>query len=191
MRAILLAAFVAPAAFAQVRVEPRLLVKDRHWFLSGGLTWLERGDYYNSPGAAFSGSYYLRESDAVEVRAVLFASWLRASADEVVQGTGLVPDSQKPVSLVTAGWRHSLTYGKMALANSVLHFDVQGGGDVGTLITDRAWTPALCGFVGVVGRLGDHFFGQLDLVLIGSIEHRSATVATFGFLPLLTLGGWL
>ncbi len=125
MRAILLAAFVAPAAFAQVRVEPRLLVKDRHWFLSGGLTWLERGDYYNSPGIAFSGSYYLRESDAVEVRAILFASWLRASADEVVQGTGLVPDSQKPVSLVTAGWRHSLTYGKMALANSVLHFDVQ------------------------------------------------------------------
>jgi hypothetical protein len=29
------------------------------------------------------------------------------------------------------------------------------------------------------------------MVLIGSIEQRSAPVAAFGFLPLLTLGGWL
>jgi hypothetical protein len=193
VRAPLLAiALIAPAALGQaVRVEPRLFVKDQHWFLSGGLTWLERGDYYNSPGVAFSGAYYLRESDAVEVRAILFASWLGSSADEVVRGTGLVPDSHKPVSLVTAGWRRSLTYGKVALGSTVLHFDVQGGADLGTLITDRAWTPAVCGFLGIVGRFGEHFYGQLDMVLIGSIEQRSAPVAAFGFLPLLTLGGWL
>jgi len=188
MRALLAAALIAPAAFAQVRVEPRLFVKDHHIFVSGGATWLERGDYYNSPGAAFSGAYYLRESDALEVRAVLFASWLGSSGDQVVRQTGLVPDAHKPVSLLAAGWRHSLTYGKVALAGSVLHFDVQGGADLGTLITDRAFTPAACGFFGVVARFGDRLYGQLDLGLLSTLEQRSTQVLTVGFLPLLTLG---
>ena len=192
MRALLAAAvLIAPAALAQVRVEPRLFVKDQHTFLSGGITWLERGDYYNSPGAVFSGAYYLRETDALEVRAVIFASWLGSSGQQVVNSTGLVPDSQRPVSLLAAGWRHSLAYGKVALAGSILHFDVQGGGDLGTLLTDRALNPAACGFFGVVARLGNHFYGQLDLALVGSVEQRSSTVFTVGFLPLLTLGGWL
>jgi len=109
MRALIVAALIAPTAFAQqVRVEPRLFVKDHHYFLSGGLTWLERGDYYNSPGAVFSGAYYLRETDALEVRAVIFASWLGSSGQQVVNSTGLVPDSQRPVSLLAAGLRHSL-----------------------------------------------------------------------------------
>jgi hypothetical protein len=192
MRALVLAALIAPAALAQqVRVEPRLFVKDHHYFLSGGLTWLERGDYYNSPGAVFSGAYYLRETDAVEVRAVIFASWLGSSGAQVVNSTGLVPDSHKPVSLIAAGWRHSLTYGKVALASSVLHFDLQGGGDLGTLLTDRALTPAVCGFFGVVARLGDRLYGQLDLALVGSLESRSSSVFAVGFLPLLTIGAWL
>jgi hypothetical protein len=192
MRALLVAALIAPAALAQqVRVEPRLFVKDHHYFLSGGLTWLERGDYYNSPGAVFSGAYYLRESDAVEIRAALFASWLGSSGSQVVNSTGLVPDSHKPVSLIAAGWRHTLTYGKVALGSSVLHFDVQGGGDLGTLFTDRAMTPAACGFFGVVARLRDHLYGQLDLTVVGSLEGRSSSAFTVGFLPMLTVGGWL
>ena len=192
MRAALLLLVLAPAAFGQqVRVEPRLFVKDHHYFLSGGVTWLGRGDYYNSPGAVFSGSYYLRENDAVELRTVLFASWLGSSAEEIQQGTGLVPDAHKPVALLAAGWRHSITYGKVALSGSILHFDVQGGVDVGTLLTDKAFTPALMGFFGIVARLGDRVYGQLDLGLLGTIENRSSTVATLGFLPVLTLGGWL
>ena len=191
MRALLAIALAAPAALAQVRVEPRLFAKDQHLFLSGGITWLERGDYYNSPGFVFTGAYYLREGDALELRTAVFASWLGESGDQVVRRTGLVPDSQKPVSLLAAGWRHSLAYGKVALGGSILHFDVQGGADLGTLITDRAMTPALLGFFGVMGRLGDHFYGQLDLGILGSVEKRSSPVATFGFLPVLTLGGWL
>ena len=192
MRTLLVAALVAPAALAQqVRVEPRLFVKDHHYFLSGGLTWLERGDYYNSPGAVFSGAYYLRENDAVEIRAALFASWLGSSGSQVVDNTGLVPDSHKPLSLIAAGWRHTVTYGKVALGSSVLHFDVQGGGDLGTLLTDRAMTPAACGFFGVVVRLRDHLYGQLDLTVVGSLERRSSSVFAVGFLPVLTLGGWL
>ena len=191
MRALLVA-LIAPAALAQeVRIEPRLFVKEHHYFLSGGLTWLERGDYYNSPGAMFSGAYYLREGDAVELRAAIFASWLGASGSQVVNSTGLVPDSHKPVSLLAAGWRHSITYGKVALAGSVLHFDVQGGGDLGTLITDRAMTPAACAFFGVVARLRERFYAQLDLTIIGSLESRSSTVFAAGFLPVITFGGWL
>jgi hypothetical protein len=192
MRALLLAALITPAALAQqIRVEPRLFVKEHHYFLSGGLTWLERGDYYNSPGAVFSGAYYLRESDALEVRAAMFASWLGSSGSQVVSSTGLVPDSHKPVSLIAAGWRHSIAYGKVALGGTVLHFDVQGGGDLGTLLTDRALTPAACGFFGIVARLRDRLYAQLDLGVIGSLEHRSSSVLAVGFLPVLTLGGWL
>jgi hypothetical protein len=192
MRAFLLATvLIAEGALAQVRVEPRLFVKSQHIFLSGGLTWLERGDYYNSPGAAFSAAYYLREGDALEVRAALFASWLGASGDQVVRRTGLVPDAHKPVSLIAAGWRHSLAYGKVALGDSVLHFDLQGGADLGTLLTDRAMTPAACGFFGVMARLGERLYGQLDLGILTSIEHRSSSVVTAGFLPLLTLRGRL
>jgi hypothetical protein len=191
MRVLAVAALLAPAAVAQVRVEPRVFVKERHTFLSGGLTWLERGDYYNNPGVVFSGSYYLRESDALEVRAVLFASWLGASADEVVRGTGLVPDSQRPISLILGGWRHSLTYGKVALAGSVVHFDVQGGFDAGTLITNRALNPAAGAFAGVVARLSDRVYGQLDVTLLGTLESRSTSVFTVGILPVLTIGGWL
>ena len=48
MKAFLLAALIAPAAFAQqIRIEPRLFVKDHHYFLSGGLTWLERVARYS------------------------------------------------------------------------------------------------------------------------------------------------
>ena len=191
MRALLAIALIAPAAAAQVRVEPRLFVKDHHLFLSGGLTWLERGDYYNSPGAVFSAAWYLRESDALELRTIFFASWLGASGEQVVRSTGLVPDAQRPVSLIAGGWRHSLAYGKVALGSSVLHFDVQGGADLGTMITDRALTPAGCAFFGVMGRFGEHFYGQLDLVVVGSVEQRSTPVFAAGFMPVLTLGGWL
>src|SRR5205085_7423747 len=87
--------------------------------------------------------------------------------------------------------RHSFTYGKVALGGSVVHFDVQGGGDLGTLLTDRALTPAACGFVGLVARLRDRLYGQLDLTVVGSLEHRSSSVFAVGFLPVLTVGGWL
>src|SRR5256884_6033852 len=104
MKALVAAALIAPSALAQVRVEPRVFVKAHRVFVSGGVTWLERGDYYNSPGAAFSAAYYLGEDDAVELRSASFASWLRASGEQGVRRTALGPDAQKPVSLLTAGW---------------------------------------------------------------------------------------
>ena len=42
-----------------------------------------------------------------------------------------------------------------------------------------------------LARLSDRVYGQLDLGILTSIEHRSTSVFTAGFLPLLTLGARL
>ena len=191
MRLLLFLAVLSPAALAQVRVEPRLLVKERHLLLSGGFGWLERNDDYLSPGGTLSAVYYLREDDGAELRAAFFASSLDGSAQRVLDSTGLRPDSQSPQALLLAGWRHSLTYGKVALASSVVHFDVQSGLHLGTLITDRAATPALSASMALVARLGARGFAQLDLALLASIEKRSTNVLALGVLPILSLGWWL
>jgi hypothetical protein len=188
MKLLLLIATLSPAALAQVRVEPRALVKDGHFFLSGGAAWLERHDEYSNPGLTLTAAYYLREDDGLEARAAFFASSLTDSAQEVATATGLKPDAQKPVSLLLAGWRHSLTYGKLALGASVVHFDVQSGLYAGALITDVEATPALSAALGVVARLGVHGFAQLDLALVVSRENRSTTVMAVGVLPTFSLG---
>jgi hypothetical protein len=178
----------APAAFAQVRVEPRALVKEKRWFLSAGASWLERRDYYESPGLAISGAYYLRESDAIEGQLGWFATYMADAGNQIFNSTGLVPDAQKPSSMLLAGWRHSLTYGKVALKESVVHFDVQMALHAGFLVTDRAWTPAADGSLGVLARLGPRWFGQLDLALMLSREQRSTAVFAAGVMPVLTVG---
>ncbi|MCA1825846.1 MAG: hypothetical protein ABR567_10300 [Myxococcales bacterium] len=188
MKLALLILVASAPALAQVRVEPRSFVKERHFFFSGGLTWLDRNDYYVSPGGAFSAVYYFRESDGVELRTAFFWSHLDGSAQEVVSQAGLYPDAQKPQVLLLVGWRHSLTYGKVALFSTVVHFDVQSGVHAGTLMTDRAATPALAGSFGVVAGIGRRAFAQLDLALLGSMESRSERVLALGLLPLLTFG---
>jgi hypothetical protein len=188
MKLLLLIATLSPAALAQVRVEPRLLVKEGQLFISGGATWLARNDYYSSPGITLSAIYYAGEDNGVELRTALFASWLDDSAKEVFGATGLKPDAQKPVALLLGGWRHSLAYGKVAVGSGVVHFDVQSGLYAGTLITDAAATPALAASVGVIARLGRRGFAQLDFSLLASREQRSTAVLTLGVLPGLTFG---
>ena len=188
MKLLLLIAVLSPAALAQVRVEQRLLVKDGHLFVSAGGTWLERNDYYSSPGVVLSAVYYPRENDGLELRTALFASSMSGSAGEVLAATGLKPDAQRPVALLLAGWRHSLAYGKIAVGSGVVHFDVQSGLHLGTLITDVSATPALSASAGVVARLGTRGFAQLDLALLVSREQRTSAVLALGALPLLTFG---
>jgi hypothetical protein len=188
MKLVLLLALICPAALAQTRVEPRVFVKEQHVLISGGATWLQRNDYYSSPGLSLSAVYYPSESNGVELRGAFFASSLDSAAQEVAAATGLKPDAQKPVALLLGGWRHSLAYGKVAVGSSVAHFDVQSGLYAGTLITDVAATPALSASVGVVARLGTRMFAQLDLGLLASREQRSTATIALGALPLLTFG---
>lgn len=189
MRALALALFVSAPALAQTRVEPRLLIKERHLFLSGGLTWLERGDYYDSPGLIAQISWYPVEQHGLELQLAGLFSFLGTSGQEVFRVGGLVPDAHMPAGFLLGGWRHTLAYGKVALGEQIVHFDLQGAAHVGTLITDRAWTPALSASGGVLVRLSDRICAQLDLGILANYEdRRKSSPFNFGFLPLLTLG---
>lgn len=178
----------APAALAQVRVEPRALVKDGHLFLSAGPAWLERHDEYANPGAMLDASFYLREDDAIAARFGFFLSSLSSAAQQIQSATGLKPDAQMPIALLLAGWKHGLTYGKLATGSTVVHFDVQSGLYAGTMITDASANPALATSVGVIARIGKRGFFQLDVALLGSLERRSSQVLALGVLPIFTLG---
>jgi hypothetical protein len=189
MRRALLIALVAGAAVAEpVRVERRVLVKERHFFFSGGFAWLERGDYYLNPGFNLSASYYPSEEGGAELRVVGFASRLSAAGNEIFHLTGLAPDAHRPISLVTAGWRKSAAYGKIAIGSAVVHFDVQGALHAGTLITDRAVEPALSLAGGALLRFTSRIHAQLDLSLVASYERRTRASIALGFLPLLSVG---
>ena len=189
MKALILALLVATPALAQTRVEPRLLIKESHFFLSGGLTWLERGDYYDSPGLIAQVSWYPIEQGGIDLQLVGLFSFMSTSGREVFRVSGLVPDAQMPSGLVLGGWRQTLAYGKAAIGSQIIHFDLQGAAHVGTLITDRAWTPALSASAGLLVRMSDRVFGQLDLGILANYEDRQqSSPFNFGFLPLLTLG---
>jgi hypothetical protein len=188
MKLAALALLLALPALAQERVQQRLLVKERHLFISGGATMLSRGDYYDSPGAVVSAAWYKSEETGIELRAAFFFSRLSAAGREVFTSTGLLPDAHRPVSLLTLGVRRSLTYGKVALGSAVVHFDVQAGAHGGGLLTDRAFTPAASASLGLVARITPRFHAQLDVAALGSLERRSRMVFALGVLPLLTLG---
>ncbi len=176
-------------ALAQTRVEPRLLIKEHHVFASGGLTWLERGDYYDSPGLIAQLSYYPIEQGGLDLQLSGLFSFLSTSGQEVFRVNGLVPDAHMPQGLILAGWRHTLAYGKAAIGAQIFHFDLQGAAHVGTLITDRAWTPALSVSGGLLVRMSERFFGQLDLGILTNYESRQqSSPVNFGFLPLLSIG---
>jgi hypothetical protein len=180
---VVLAAVAGPALAQQIRVEPRALVKERQIFVGAGGVWLERGDLYVSPGMSLSATWYPSERDGIEVRAIWFFSRLNSAAQELRDSTGLLPETQRPVALVQGGWRRSLSYGKLAFAGSIVHFDLQAGAHAGFLPTDRALTPALSGFGGVVARAGDRMFVQIDLNVIGSLESRAGSSVVIGVLP--------
>lgn len=174
-----------------VRVEPRLFVKQGHFFTSLGGAWLERGDYWVNPALSFSAAYYPSESGGAEARVLWFFSSLSESAQRVSAATGFVPDARKPEALALAGWRQSLTYGKVALAGQALHFDVQGALHGGGLFTDRGFAPAIGASAGVLARLNRWVFLQLDLGLLLSFDQRQRSGAALGLLPVLSAGAEL
>lgn len=192
MRLAALVFAVAVGASAQeVRVERRLLVKEKHLFASLGPAWLDRSDYYVSPGAALTVAYYPIESGGPEVRFVKLFSSLSGSARAVFDAFGMSPDAQRPLSLALAGWRQSLTYGKVAVAGSAVHFDLQAAFHAGALFTDRSTAPAVAGSVGVLVRVSPRIFAQFDLGIAATFEQRAFSGMAAGFLPVLSIGAEL
>jgi hypothetical protein len=177
-----------------VRIERRLLLKKGRVFATGGLGYLSRGDYYTNPGLFASGSWYPVETEGVELKLALFLSWLGPAGTEVFERTGLVPDAHRPVGLLSAGWRHTLGYGKVlvdASSSRVVHFDFQAVGHLGLTFTDRGVSPSLLVGPGLLMRLTPRIHAQLDVPLVVSIEQRSRGVLSLGVLPILTLGAVL
>jgi hypothetical protein len=192
MRAFALVLLCAVGARAEgVRVEPRLFVKQGHFFTSVGAAWLERSDYWLNPGFSFSAAYYPWEGGGIETRVLWFFSSLSDSAQRMSAATGFVPDARQPQALALLGWRQSLTYGKVALAGAALHFDLQGALHCGGMFTDRGLAPAAAASVGILGRLNRWMFAQLDVGLLLSLEQRQRSGAALGLLPVLSLGAEL
>jgi hypothetical protein len=189
--ALLVLACAAGARAQGVRVEPRLFVKEGHFFTSLGGAWLERGDYWQSPGLSLSAAYYPTESGGAEARLIFLFSSLSASAQEISAATGFVPEARKPEALALAGWRQSFTYGKLAIAGEALHFDLQGALHGGGLFTDGGFAPAACASAGFLARLNRWVFLQLDLGLLLSFEQRQKSGVSAGFLPILSMGAEL
>lgn len=171
-----------------IKVERRLLVTQQRWFFTGGMGYLSRGDYYTSPGLSLTAAHYPREGDAIEVRAHLFFSFLSPAAQDVFQQTGLVPDAQRPVSLVGAGWRHSFAYGKVLLGERVFHFDFQGAAHVGLSSTDKGTGLALMAAPGLLVRLDPRLHLQLETLVVASYEQRSRSFLALGLLPTVAIG---
>jgi len=192
MRLCALLLLCAAAARAEgVRVEPRLFVKQGHFFTSMGGAWLERGDYWVNPALSLSAAYYPSESGGAEARLLWFFSSLSDSAQRISAATGFVPDARKPEVLALAGWRQSLTYGKVVIAGQALHFDLQGALHGGGLFTDRGFAPAVGASGGVLARLNRWVFLQLDIGLLLSFDQRQRSGAALGFLPVLSAGAEL
>jgi len=125
------------------------------------------------------------------VRFVRLFSSLSGSARTVYDLFRMSPDTQRPVAMALAGWRQSLTYGKVAVAGAAVHFDVQAALHAGALLTDRATAPALAGSLGVLVRVSPRIFAQLDLGLAATFEQRVFSGAAAGFLPVLSVGAEL
>ena len=174
-----------------VKVEKRILVKAGHPFFTGGATFYERGDYYNNPGLSFSAQIYINESIGISARFSYVLSTLNSAATEVFLRSGLVPDSERVISLASIGARYSLGYGKLAMMpvlSHVLHFDIQAIAHFGFTITERAANPTLMAGPSLLVRVTDMIFAHIDTELTIGYENRSAGPVAVGFLPQLFVG---
>jgi outer membrane beta-barrel protein len=180
---------LAPNPAPRTLVQNRMLVKEGNWFFSGNLAYLSRGDFYDSPGLGLAAAYWPRESIGVELRLTQFFSSMTSSASNVFTQTGIKPDAQMPGTRLVAGVRHSLAYGKVSAGESVLHFDFQIAGHLGTLVTDQATTPALDVAASVLARISPRWFLQLDATVEANVESRVRSSGfSLGFLPELAVG---
>jgi hypothetical protein len=190
------AALAAPVSVpgadgAPVRVERRLLLKKDHFFATGGLGYLSRGDYYSNPGLTLSGTFYPTELDGVEFKGALFISSLSPAGIEVFERTGLVPDAHRPIAMLAAGYRRTLGYGKVlvgAETGRVVHFDIQAAAHLGLTFTDRGLSPSVLLGPGVLMRFTPSIHAQLDVPLAAALEQRSRGIFSLGVLPTLTVG---
>ena len=105
----------APRPAAELRVQNRYARNTGTLQVFGGVDYLERRDFYISPGVRLGATYFPWESLGLEMQISHYFSQLNQAGIEVEQMSGVVPDSRAPTWLVLVGGRYSAGYGKMMI----------------------------------------------------------------------------
>ncbi len=174
----------------EYRVERRFFEKQDHFVVKTGFSYLSRGDFYDNPGLSIDLSWYPLEFFAIDfVSSTIFFSQLNATATELRETFGLLPDSQKPYARITGGGRFAFAYGKVLIEElgAIVHLDASLGLHVGALVTDR--TVNLGGDTGLAFQAAvfDRFVVWFDFSWFFSFEERSGQ-GTLASGPMGTVG---
>jgi len=184
----------APRPVAEVRVQNRYARNATTTQLFGGVDYLERRDFYVSPGLRLGGTYFLSEALGVELQLSRFFSTLNHAAQEVVRDYGLLPDSRKPTWLLVGGLRYALGFGKMMIGgvDHVVHFQPQALAQLGLHVHDGSLGPSGLVGLGLMVHVTPRWFVRLDAAMTVELESRiDGTATVLGFLPSLVGGGML
>ncbi|HVZ88159.1 MAG TPA: hypothetical protein VHG72_14395 [Polyangia bacterium] len=184
----------APRPQAAVRVQQRFAVKEKQLQLFAAGEYLSRGDFYNSPGLRLGAAYYLLESLGFEVQLSHTWSSLNATADEVRDMLGAIPDSHPPGWLAMVGGRYSIGYGKIMVGGlgGVVHFEPQAFAHGGVHDNGGQVGPSIDWGLGFLAFLTPRLFARVDVAVQLDWESRSnGTVTVWGTAPSLGVGGML
>ena len=183
----------APRPTAEIRVQNRFARNAGTLQLFGGVDYLERRDFYVSPGVRVGATYFLWESLGLELQVSHYFSRLNQAGLQVEQMVGVIPDSRAPTWLVLAGGRYSMGYGKMMIGglNHAIHFQPQAFLQAGMHVHDGSFGPSALAGIGLLVHATPRWFFRLDGGLTFEIEQRvTGTVSVLGFLPSLVTGGF-
>jgi hypothetical protein len=184
----------APRPNADVRVQNRFVRNASAIHLFGGVDYLERRDFYISPGIRLGATYYLRESLGLELQVSRFFSVLNQSALQVEHQYGVVPDSRPPGWLAVAGVRYAIGYGKMVVGgmSRSIHFQPQALLQLGMHVEGDHVGPSGVAGIGLLVNATAHTFVRLDGAMTLEREARlTGPAMVLGFLPSLVVGGIL
>jgi hypothetical protein len=184
----------APRPTAEVRVQNRFAHNAGTLQLFAGVDYLERRDFYLSPGVRVGATYFPWESFGLELQISHYFSQLNQAGVEVEQMSGVIPDSRAPTWLVLAGGRYSMGYGKMIISglnNHAIHFQPQALLQAGMHVHDGSFGPSGLVGLGLLVHATPRWFFRLDGGMTVEVEQRvTGTVTVLGFLPSLVTGGF-
>jgi len=182
----------APRPMAEVRVQNRYARNLNTFQLFAGIDYLERRDFYVSPGLRVGGTYYLWESLGLELQVSRYFSHLNQAGVAVEQMLGVVPDSRAPTWLLVGGGRYAFGYGKMLIGSlqHAIHFEPQAFLQAGIHVHDGSVGPSGLGGIGLMVHATPRWFVRLEGGMTLEVERRvTGTVTVLGFLPSLVTGG--
>jgi len=178
----------APRPAPELRIQNRFARNASSLHIFGGLDYLERRDFYVSPGVRLGATYYVTERLGVEVQGTRFFSQLSDAAEQVQRKYGVLPDSRAPGWLLVGGLRYAFGYGKMMMAaiDHPVHFQPQALLQAGMHLHEGSLGPSMLTGVGLLVHVTTRVFVRLDGAVTLEIEERAGGPTTLvGFLPSL------